>query len=59
MTKNRVDTLKLVFNDDIVVSYDILRSTFRSSKAELEVEEMFIMEVKAFLDRIQNDQSGA
>jgi hypothetical protein len=55
MTKNRVDTLKLVFNDDIVVSYDILRSTFRSSEAELNVEEMFIMEVKAFLDRIQND----
>jgi hypothetical protein len=59
MTKNRVDTLKLVFNDDIVVSYDILRSTFRSSKAELNVEEMFIMEIKAFLDRIQNDQLGA
>jgi hypothetical protein len=54
MTKNRVDTLKLVFNDDIVVSYDILRSTFRSSEVELNVEEMFIMEVKAFLDRIQN-----
>jgi hypothetical protein len=53
MTKNRVDTVKLVFNDDVIVSYDILRDTFRSSEAELEVEEMFIMEVKAFLDRIQ------
>ena len=56
MTKNRVDTVKLVFNDDVMVSYDILRDTFRSSEAELEVEEMFIMEVKAFLDRIQKYQ---
>jgi hypothetical protein len=54
MTENRVDTVKLVFNDDVIVSYDILRDTFRSSEAELEIEEMFIMEVKAFLDRIQN-----
>jgi hypothetical protein len=53
MTKNIVDTVKLVFNDDVIVSYDILRDTFRSSEAELEIEEMFIMEVKAFLDRVQ------